>query len=212
VVALLPLVLSDAGVMPFRTQPVVLPSWFARTAPSLHGRQVVLAYPAPFSGIQSAMTWQALNKMHYDQAGGGGPQGTAARAGAERPGFIVLADLAFGFSRPTGRPPEIAAVRAALRGWRVTTVVVPEQPHLPASLRGNDPAYAAAFMTAAIGRRPVVQHGAWVWYGVDRSVPPLRVSPSRLASCDLPVASQGSNSRASLQAVPVCVERAAAHP
>jgi hypothetical protein len=207
-VAVLPLVLSDAGVMPFRTQPVTLPSWFARTAPSLTGRQVVLAYPAPFSGIQSAMTWQAVNKMHYDQAGGGGPQGTAARAGVERPGFVVLADLAFGFSRPTGRPAEISAVRAALRGWRVTTVVVPDQPHLPASLRGNDPAYAAAFMTVALGRSPVVENGAWVWYGVNRTVPPLRVSPSDLASCDLSVT---STSRASMRTVPRCVQRIAAH-
>ena len=40
----------------------------------------------PFSGLQSAMTWQAVNRMHYSQAGGGGPQGEATGPAPPSPG------------------------------------------------------------------------------------------------------------------------------
>src|SRR6185437_9068746 len=74
VVGLGQLVWTLAPEVPFAVQPVQLPAWFATRAPKLPPGEVLLAYPAPFSGIQASMAWQAVNRMHYAQAGGGGPQ------------------------------------------------------------------------------------------------------------------------------------------
>ncbi len=41
-------------------------------------------------------------------------------------------------------------------------VIAPEPLGL-ADQQGHDPSYAAAYMTAVLGRLPVVQAGAWVW-------------------------------------------------
>jgi hypothetical protein len=167
---------------------------------------VLLAYPAPFSGIQSAMAWQAIDGMRFAQAGGGGPQGTAARAGSERPGFAVLADVGFGFTgMPTGTPAQLAAVRAALRGWRVNEVVIPDQPGLPTVLRGRGPAYAAGLMTAVLGTRPVVSHDAWVWPRISLSRPMRRLGALTLPACTSALAGR----RQPLEAVPDCVLRRA---
>jgi len=184
VVGLGQLVWTLAPEVPFAVQPVQLPAWFATRAPKLPPGEVLLAYPAPFSGIQASMAWQAVNRMHYAQAGGGGPQGTAARAGAEKAGFKVLRDLGFGLGSavPAGTPAELAAVRQALRGWEVTMVVIPRQVGRPVLLQGRSPAYAAAFMTAALGASPVVQSGAWVWR-VDLSHPALPVPSGGLEGC-----------------------------
>jgi hypothetical protein len=185
-VALVPIVATFAPRLPFTMRAVVLPRWYTRMAPALPSGQVLLSYPAPFSGIQDAMAWQAVDRMHYSQAGGGGPQGTAARAGTAAPGFRVLAALDFGVGvpLPTGTPGELAAVRHALRVWRVTTVVVSTNPAAPSRERGHDPTYWASFMTAVLGRLPVTQAGAWVWYGVARQLgSPLPVGPRTLQQC-----------------------------
>ena len=48
--------------------------------------------------------------------------------------------------------------------------------------QGSDPVYAAAFMTAALGRLPTLQAGAWVWNGVQAGLPaPLRLKADALA-------------------------------
>ena len=85
-------------------QPVVLPRWYTTVAPTLPPGRVLLSYPPPFSGIQSAMAWQAVNRMHYSQAGGAGPEGMGARAGTAAPGFDVLSTWrsASGFSAAGG--------------------------------------------------------------------------------------------------------------
>jgi hypothetical protein len=183
--ALVPMALPFVPDLPYATRAITLPPWFTRVGAHLSPRAVVLTYPPPFSGIQSSMTWQAVDRMQFDQAGGGGPQGTPARAGRQRPGFKVLARLGFGFGRaPQGTPVEIAAVRAALADWGVTVVAVPRLEHTSALFAGDDAAYDAAFMTAAIGRRPRIEDRAWVWYGVDRPVAPLRVAAGELDTCD----------------------------
>jgi len=82
-------------VLPYTARSVATPAWFATRGRRLPSSAVVLAYPAPFSGIQSAMAWQAVDRLAYSEAGGGGPEGTAARAGKERAGFTVLSTLAF---------------------------------------------------------------------------------------------------------------------
>jgi len=151
---------------------VTLPPWYVNVAPTLPANRVLLTYPTPFSGIQVSMAWQAVNAMHYSQAGGGGPQGVPARAGSARAGFSALGHLAFGVLVPQPKPSatQLAAVRHALTVWGVNTVVIAPQPNAPLLLQGHDPTYAAAFMTAALGRMPVIQSGAWVWDNVSTAV------------------------------------------
>jgi hypothetical protein len=185
--ALVPIALTFAPALPYAMQPVVLPRWYATVAPKLPPGRVLLSYPAPFSGIQVAMAWQAVNAMSYSQAGGGGPQGVPKRAGTARPGFDTLKLLAFSVNQPqpSGTRAELAGVRYAIAVWQVNTVVVAPQPHASYLLQGHDPTYAAAFMTAALGRLPTISAGAWVWDDVNVAHGPRAVPmpPGRLAAC-----------------------------
>jgi hypothetical protein len=81
----------------------------------------------------------------------------------------VLSELGFGVQQPqpSGTPAEYAAVRHALRVWKVTTVVIATDTSAPLLQQGHDPTYATAFMTGALGRLPRVEAGAWVWNDVD---------------------------------------------
>jgi dolichyl-phosphate beta-glucosyltransferase len=208
-VALVPLANQFAPTLPYVMRPVILPRWYATVAPHLPPGRVLLSYPAPFSGIQVTMSWQAVNRMHYSQAGGGGPQGQAFRAGSAEPGFDILTDLAFGIGgrQPTGTRAELAAVRHALRVWRVTTVVIASNPKAPSLQQGRDPTYAAAFMTAALGRLPVVQAGAWVWNDVQGEVrPALHLHRGTLGACVGPVEARKARVVVDLK-VPACVRR-----
>jgi len=196
-----PLVAAVVPTMPFAARPVDLPPWFAVQGPRLPPGRVVLVLPPPFSGIQSAMAWQAVNRLHYAQAGGGGPQGTPGRAGPQKPGFLVLAALSFGFDRPpAGTPAQFAAVRRAVRAWEVTTVVIPDL-RGPPTLVGHDPHYAVGFMTAALGVPPVYEDQAWVWPEVDLAHPALRLRAGTLDACNALVL---AHHRAPLT-VPACV-------
>jgi hypothetical protein len=179
--ALAPVAATFAPVLPFAMQAAVVPRWYSTVAPTLPPGRVVLSYPAPFSGIQVSMAWQAIAGMSYSQAGGGGPEGTPARAGAARPGFEVLAHLAFSVNirQPSGTPAELAAVRRALAVWKVNTVVIAPRAASSFLLQGHDPTYAAAFMTAVLGRPPHISAGAWVWSTPPSSSP---ASPTSLAS------------------------------
>jgi hypothetical protein len=146
-------------------KPVLLPTWYQTVAPKLPAGAVVLSYPEPFSGIQSAMDWQAVDADHFSQAGGGGPQGQVSRAGPVKAGFQVLTMLSFGVAAapPNATKANLAAVRQAIADWGVNTVVIAPDAAAPILQQGRDPMYAAAFMTAALGRVPVIQAGAWVW-------------------------------------------------
>jgi hypothetical protein len=185
-VALAPVTAVFASRLPFVMRPVTLPRWYAEAAPSLPPGRVLLSFPAPFSGIQSALAWQAVNRVHYSQAGGGGPQGVQARAGSAAAGFHVLTLLGFGVSPavPVGTPAQMAAVRHALTVWQVNTVVIPGDPGDPSQHGGRDPTYAAAFMTATLGRPPKIEAGAWVWNHLQPgSVDSFRVAAGTLAAC-----------------------------
>jgi hypothetical protein len=187
--ALVPVAATFAPVLPFAMEAVVVPRWYTAVAPKLPPGRVVLSYPAPFSGIQVSMAWQAIASMSYSQAGGGGPEGVPSRAGAARDGFEVLAHLAFGVGtpQPTGTPAELAAVRQALAVWRVNTVVIAPRAGSSFLLEGHDPTYAAAFMTAVLGRAPHISAGAWVWSGNGltgaRSTPALTVPSGQIDTC-----------------------------
>jgi hypothetical protein len=203
-VALVPMGVVFGDRLPFAMQAVVLPRWYTEVAPTLPDGRVLLSYPAPFSGLQSAMAWQAVNRMHYSQAGGGGPQGVEARAGSAKAGFKVLSLLDFGVGvpEPTGTAAQYAAVRHALQVWQVTTVVIATDPAAPRVEQGHDPTYAAAFMTAALGRRPTVQAGAWVWDNVQlRLSRPLVLPAGTLATCAGAAEGKQLLFRASMQVV-----------
>ena len=193
--------------LPFAMQAVTLPRWYSEVAPTLPPGRVLLSYPAPFSGLQNAMAWQAVNRMHYSQAGGGGPQGVAARAGSAKAGFEVLSRLDFGvgLSEPAGTPAQYAAVRHALSVWQVNTVVIATDPAAPRVEQGHDPVYAAAFMTAALGRQPTLEAGAWVWNNVRlRRSRPLVLKAGTLATCTAAAEPTPGVFRASMQ-VAECV-------
>ena len=100
VVALVPIAVTFGPRLPFTMRAVMLPRWYTEVAPTLPPGRVLLSYPAPFSGIQSAMSWQAVNRMHYSQAGGGGPQGVATGPARRRPA-----------SRPERARPSASAAR-----------------------------------------------------------------------------------------------------
>jgi dolichyl-phosphate beta-glucosyltransferase len=212
-VALVPMGVVFGGRLPFAMQPVTLPPWYFKVAPTLPPGRVLLSYPAPFSGLQSAMAWQAVNRMHYSQAGGGGPQGVEARAGSAQAGFKVLSLLDFGVGEgePAGTPAQYAAVRHALSLWQVNTVVIATDPAAPRAEQGHDPIYAAAFMTAALGRRPTVQAGAWVWDNVRLGLTrPLVLSAGTLATCTGAAEKRPGVFRATMQVVN-CVSGGAQH-
>jgi hypothetical protein len=185
-VALVPMGIIFGNRLPFAMQAVTLPRWYSEVAPTLPPGRVLLSYPAPFSGLQSAMAWQAVNRINYSQAGGGGPQGVEARAGSAKAGFriISLLDFGVGMPEPSGTAAQYAAVRHALAVWQVNTVVIATNPGAPRVEQGHDPTYAAAFMTAALGRRPTIQAGAWVWDNVQLGLTrPLVLQAGTLATC-----------------------------
>ncbi len=183
-VAIGPSAAALASNLPLVVQPVHVPRWFADPPASVGRRPVVLAYPAPFSGIQSSMAWQALGGLDVAMAGGGGPASLPSRAGAARPGLAVLSAASIGL----GPPPVLDRtalddVDQALRLWRVTVVVAPRTSSLPPYDRGRGDRFATTLFTAALARRPVLQNGAWVWVVPTRSINPVATTPTRLTAC-----------------------------
>ncbi|MGC8462140.1 MAG: hypothetical protein ACP5P9_00510 [Acidimicrobiales bacterium] len=184
-VALVPLLVNLWPNLPVTVRPTTPPRWFTTGATRLPPGQVVLPYPASFGGIQSSMAWLAVGGMRFSMPGGGGPGVVPSRAGAERPGYELLARA----SDPLDPPPLItpatlAAMRGALAGWRVDTVVVPDAAGLPSYDRGRPVPYAVGLFTAVTGRPPFEQDGAWVWQ-VRSAVAAAtgRVDPARAAHC-----------------------------
>jgi hypothetical protein len=204
VVMLLPTAIALWPNLPLTARAVVLPQWFTDVGAHLPPGQVVLTYPLPFSGLQSSQAWQAVNRMRYAQAGGGGPEGQVGRAGDARAGFVVLlqASIPLGPAPPPSRT-NLAAIRHALDAWGVTTIVIPDQPGLPAYTRGRDTAYAVGLLTAAMGRPPVFDHAAWVWTNVATKGSPISLNEAAFNACVTGAAS----SSASHLAVPTCIVR-----
>jgi hypothetical protein len=202
VVMLVPTAIALWPNVPLTTRAVVLPRWYAEVGADLPPGQVVLSYPLPFSGLQSSQAWQAVNRMRYSQAGGGGPEGQVGRAGRARAGFEVLEQA----SIPLGPPPapsrfNLTAIREALELWGVTTIVIPDEPHLPHYTQGRSAAYAVGLLTAAMGRPPVYDHSAWVWSAVAVKGPPYSITQSGFDACVTGAASRLS----SRLAVPSCI-------
>ena len=188
--------------VPLTARAVVLPRWYAEVGANLPPGRVVLSYPLPFSGLQSSQAWQAVNRMRWAQAGGGGPEGQPGRAGSARAGFEVLFDASIPLGpAPVPSPSNLAAIRGALDQWGVTTIVVPDQDDLPAYEQGRSALYAVGLLTAAMGRPPAYNHSAWVWSAVGRRGAPVPMTRSAFEACITGAPAEAS----SRQAVPSCV-------
>jgi hypothetical protein len=146
--------------LPFTVQSTAIPAWMARNAPLLPHNTVLLTVPFAVSGSAQPMLWQAVDDMHFRLAGAamktpdatGGPVGQGAPGSARR----ILSDLSVGVgAEPKGTPAQLSTVRAALRDWHVTQVVI-DGP-------SRDPVYASGFLTAAFGAAPSYVRRAWVW-------------------------------------------------
>jgi hypothetical protein len=181
--ALVPIAAYFADGIPFTATPVVLPQWYRSVAPHLPNRQVILSFPVPFAYLQSAMTWQAVDGMHYSMVGGGGPGALPSRAGKEHLGQSYIADFSISGNGQIVTPVEVGAVRQALDGWGVTMVVVPDPAHLPLYEQVRDLRSVVVLMTAATGQRPIHQAGAWVWSRVNRAGPAVIPSAADLLAC-----------------------------
>jgi hypothetical protein len=171
-VAMVPVIAVLAPNLPLTVQPVTVPRWFTVTAQHLPPHEVLLTYPFPTADSQSAIAWQAIGQMHFQMAGGGGPSGTVARAGANALGFDVL-NMA---SVPLGPAPvptlkNLRAVREAMRNWGVTMVVVPDDTGLPTFETGRGTSFGVAFFTAVLGSPPLRQDHAWVWSDISSRQP-----------------------------------------
>ena len=183
-VALGPVAGYLAPTVPMVTRPVRPPTWFTTVAPHLPPHRVLLVFPVPYQVIESAMAWQAVVGFPYAMVGGGGPGGVIQRAGAERAGADAIARASFSFTGQTLHPGDIAATRQALAAWRVTGVVLPDEPGLPAYDRVTSVPYTVAFVTAVVGRAPVRQRGSWVWGGPPAGTPVgPGPAPAALAGC-----------------------------
>jgi len=224
VVAVAPPAAYVAQNIPFTVEPIVLPTWFRTVAPHLAGHPVVLALPAPFSatkaglkwtdasgrsyplifsGKQAAMTWQALSGQRFSMVGSGGLGAGTVRTRAENEGQNVISQVTFAY----GAPPvvtsdDIEAVTRALRGWRVDTVVLPDQPELPAYDTVASVPDMAALITGATGITPVHTADAWVWNGVRVAPPPTTPATDRFASC---TAGPGGAGVAAVEHVDACM-------
>jgi len=182
--ALVPIAVALWPNIPMTVRPVVVPRWFALEAPRLAHHLVVLPYPAALGGIQSSMAWQALEGMTFSMVGGGGPGITPSRAGPEAPGFNVLSRASDPLDPvPMPTAANLSAIRNALAGWGVTTIVVPDEPGLPTYDRGRPVPYAIGLFTAALGEAPTQQQEAWVWSDVAGAGPFVPISMSKFTAC-----------------------------
>ncbi len=171
----------DEGGLPLTAVPVRLPPWFATAAPHLPEGEVLLVFPFAFR--QSNMTWQAVNRMSYAMAGGGGPNSLASRAGKERAGQTDLSNISLAGGPSPLLPDQVTSVRSALAGWGVTGVVLPNPDRLPLYEQVFLVRSIVVLMTAATGQVPRYEHQAWVWSGIDRSSATPTPTPATLARC-----------------------------
>ena len=201
-VALWPIASAEASVVPLTMSTVRLPAWFA-AGPPVDSGTALLVFPFP-SGVETAMTWQAVSGFRFAQVGGGGPQSQPWRLDSGRAGYVLLQTLTFGFGpSPSPSLRNLDSVREALADWHVEVVVVPTDLSGSADQIGRSQSYATAFLTAALGEEPQLSHRAWVWKNLKALPPPLVVSRATLTYCAITPSIQ-----AGLRlSVPQCVVR-----
>ncbi len=178
--ALLGPALYVAQTVPMTTAPVALPAWF-RTAAFHQGHQVILVLPDSDLAL-SPLTWQAVDGMPYATVAKVGPGGAAARAGKDRVGQAVVAEVS-DFTRANLTAEGVVAVRRLLADRGVTMVVMPVDPGLPEYARVPSPVVAAVLMAATTGQPPRFRAGAWVWSAVDTARAGPVPTTARLVGC-----------------------------
>lgn len=157
---------------PYVSSTARVPSYFRSPAVNaIPSGSVVLTYPYDIDPDNEGMLWQAVAGMRFAIFGG-----QAARAG---PGGAVTSDVAQlepgvveqlfragmygsgpgGAAAPDINPVTAAAIRAFCRRYHVGTIVV--QPI------GKDPSVVIDDLAKALGRAPVADQDALVWYHVD---------------------------------------------
>lgn len=181
-IALVPFGTYLRAIVPVTTRPVLVPRWFQAVAPRLPASAVLLVLPVP-SVRQSALTWQASVGMPYAAASGSGPADDLSRAGPFRRAEAVLYNASTAEHPQRIEPGDPRAVRSALDGWGVSTVVIPDQHGLPEYEEVSSVPFAVGLMVAVTGHAPVHQHAAWVWYGVDHDPVPATGATAPLAAC-----------------------------
>jgi hypothetical protein len=150
---------------PLVVEKVTVPPWYRTVAPHVPAGAVVASYPFPASAAleSTPMVWQAADDMHFRLAGGyvkvpgrghgvigTGPPGSATWT-------LDVLDAARGAAARqfTLTPEELRRLRAALRLWNVSYLVVTDT--------GAAPVEAAGVFTAVTGTRPVITARAWTW-------------------------------------------------
>lgn len=178
IAALVPIALTYN--LPFVVHDQSPPQWFLTVAPRLTPGTELLTVPYPSSAYSQAMAWQADADFEFAMVGGyalvPGRDGRRSNY-VDPPGgaAAILDTLSFGISHePIGSLAQTRELRQALAAWGVQVVVVAPQ--------GRDPTYAVGFLTATLGREPLWQNGAWVWYGLGSDAP-LGMGPLRLFVC-----------------------------
>ncbi len=104
VLALLPIAIYLVQGLPISTRAVTLPHFFQHPS-SLERNDVLLVFPPPNSGLETAMSWQAVDGTRFSIVGVGGPAGTFARMPIEmRAGGLVIANVRTPIRRPFQSP------------------------------------------------------------------------------------------------------------
>ena len=186
-VALVPIAAQEQ--LPFTVRSVDVPPWFASPGTRVPASDVVLTYPFASSGLRAPMTWQATGGLRYSLAGGGSitpdpPAHPTPDQRSDARAALDLVNLSDGFlPLPTGSPDQSARLRLALHDWGVTTVVIPAEAGWPPALQGRSVPVAVAYVTAALGRGPVVRADAWVWAVPDHPPPAVVIAPAAFVGC-----------------------------
>jgi hypothetical protein len=186
VVALLPLLPTSYRYGEVRDADV--PPWF--TSAALQERvpegSVLVTLPPASPANSAPMVWQAMARYHFKV-----PFGYSLHPGEGGRGQFGPYDSTFAgiMGRVRRGPmPRVTAslvreMRADLAGWRVRTVVLPDQAnaHVPQQVD---------LLSRVLGQAPRHDSGAWVWYGIDPTglaglpvvPPPWPPKPVRLPS------------------------------
>jgi hypothetical protein len=203
-VAVGPIAEAESSALPLAVQPVVVPRFFSPTTPNHPGgNAVVLAYPFPGESAGPVMIWQAIDGMSFAIAGGGGPEGIVSRAGPEMAGYVALQTDSFSFVWAEATAANDQAVRNALAGWGVTTIVIPAPNSVPLGEHGWGASVlgAVGLITGALGRQPAIVDHALVWTDVQSPTPSVVVSGTAFKRC----AAMGASSASSLSAESRCI-------
>jgi hypothetical protein len=203
VVAIVPMASAVASNIPYTTETIAVPAWFAQTAKNLPPDQVVLTFPPPATG-PSVLVWQSLDAMHFSLATGTGPGSVSARAGREEAAQDLLTEASsILVPLPQVTTSDVATLRRALAAWGVTVVAIPNPAFLvPRYDRSAGTAWALGLFTLAIGREPVFEGDTWVWTGVGSLGSQIQVTDQVFNGCT----SGSLLSTSAPEEVPDCIE------